>query len=315
MGIPDGTKLFLWDGFLLRGCRFAALDFLFAGGRSGIVVVIIIFYDVLHDQRDAAVGRVERGVGLAETLVGKAADLSDLVGAHSIGLHDAAGRVGAGGGKVPVAVPRRPRGLAETLVGKAADLSDLVGAHSIGLHDAAGRVGAVGGKFPVAVGGGGVGLGIGVAFDGEFVGEFAQFLGEGDEHVAAIAFQLGAAAVEESATGGFGEFDAEAFGVHRHLDVAFQAFEIRHLLHGLLQLFFQAGHVVVSEDEVLARSGHVGSDFLGVAGGVFEISANGFLNLLAGAEEPENDKERHHGGDEIGVGDLPCAAVVALFIV
>src|ERR1019366_136225 len=264
MGIPDGTKLFLWDGFLLRGCRFAALDFLFAGGRSGIVVVIIIFYDVLHDQRDAAVGRVERGVGLAETLVGKAADLSDLVGAHSIGLHDAAGRVGA-----------------------------------------------VGGKFPVAVGGGGVGLGIGVAFDGEFVGEFAQFLGEGDEHVAAIAFQLGAAAVEESATGGFGEFDAEAFGGHRHLDVAFQAFEIRHLLHGLLQLFFQAGHVVVSEDEVLARSGHVGSDFLGVAGGVFEISANGFLNLLAGAEEPENDKERHHGGDEIGVGDLPCAAVVA----
>src|ERR1039458_5421277 len=155
MGIPDGTKLFLWDGFLLRGCRFAALDFLFAGGRSGIVVVIIIFYDVLHDQRDAAVGRVERGVGLAETLVGKAADLSDLVGAHSIGLHDAAGPVGA-----------------------------------------------VGGKFPVAVGGGGVGLGIGVAFDGEFVGEFAQFLGEGDEHVAAIAFQLGAAAVEESATGG-----------------------------------------------------------------------------------------------------------------
>ena len=59
------------------------------------------------------------------------------------------------------------------------------------------------------------------------------------------------------------------------------------------------------------RSSHVGADFLGVAGGVFEISANGFLNLLAGVEKPENDKERHHGGDEIGVGDLPCAAMVA----
>ncbi len=53
------------------------------------------------------------------------------------------------------------------------------------------------------------------------------------------------------------------------------------------------------------------ADFLGVAGGVFEVSANGFLNLLAGVEEPEDDKEGHHGGDEIGVGDLPCAAVVA----
>jgi hypothetical protein len=82
----------------------AAFGFLLAGRGFGIVVVIVVFYDVLHDQRDAAVGRVERGIGLAESLVGKAADLGDLVGADSIGLHDAAGGVGAVGGEFPVAV-------------------------------------------------------------------------------------------------------------------------------------------------------------------------------------------------------------------
>ena len=51
--------------------------------------------------------------------------------------------------------------------------------------------------------------------------------------------------------------------------------------------------------------------FLEVAGGVFEVSADGFLNLLAGVEQPEDDEERHHGGDEIGIGDFPGAAVMA----
>ena len=56
---------------------------------------------------------------------------------------------------------------------------------------------------------------------------------------------------------------------------------------------------------------HVGADFFRGAGGVLEVSADGFLNLLAGVQQPEDDEERHHGGDEIGVGDFPCAAVVA----
>ena len=77
--------------------------FWLAGGGLGIFVVVI-FHDVLHDERDAAIGGVERGIGLAETLVGKAADLRDLVGANSVGLHDAAGGVGAIGGEFPVAV-------------------------------------------------------------------------------------------------------------------------------------------------------------------------------------------------------------------
>ena len=50
---------------------------------------------------------------------------------------------------------------------------------------------------------------------------------------------------------------------------------------------------------------------VGGAMGIAEIAADGVLNLLAAVEQPKNDKERHHRGDKIGVGDFPRAAVVA----
>ena len=35
------------------------------------------------------------------------------------------------------------------------------------------------------------------------------------------------------------------------------------------------------------------------------------LRLRGGVQQPHQQEERHHGGDEIGVGDLPGAAVMA----
>ena len=85
--------------------------------------------DVLDDDGDAPVGRVERGVWLPEALVGEAANLRDLIGTNSVGLDDAAGRVGAVGGKFPIAVGGRwgirlriGVALNGQLVGKAAEL-------------------------------------------------------------------------------------------------------------------------------------------------------------------------------------------------
>src|SRR5208337_341575 len=46
-------------------------------------------------------------------------------------------------------------------------------------------------------------------------------------------------------------------------------------------------------------------------GGIFEIAAHRHLNLFAGVQQPENDKQCHHGRDKVGVGDLPGAAVMA----
>jgi len=99
----------------------------FAARRS-LRIIVIILDDVLNDDGYAPVGRVERGVGFPETLVGEAANLSDLIGVDPIGLHDAACGIGAVGGEFPIAVGgRRSIGLRigvrlnGQLVGKAAE--------------------------------------------------------------------------------------------------------------------------------------------------------------------------------------------------
>jgi hypothetical protein len=71
---------------------------------------------------------------------------------------------------------------AEALIGESTDLSDLARSESFGLHEAAGGVGAVGRKFPIAVVSGcGVRLGVGVAFDGDFVRQLAEFNRQRDQ--------------------------------------------------------------------------------------------------------------------------------------
>src|SRR5579883_786329 len=62
------------------------------------------------------------------------------------------------------------RFFSEALIGETANLGDLVQPNAAGLHEAASGVGTIGG-LPIGVGGAfGVGLGISVAFDGNFVG-------------------------------------------------------------------------------------------------------------------------------------------------
>jgi hypothetical protein len=41
-----------------------------------------------------------------------------------------------------------------------------------------------------------------------------------------------------------------------------------------------------------------------------------FCRGIACGKNPQQQKQRHHGGDKVGIGNLPCAAVmtaVALF--
>ncbi len=49
----------------------------------------------------------------------------------------------------------------------------------------------------------------------------------------------------------------------------------------------------------------------GGTGGIFEVTGHCLLDRLAGVHEPENDKQRHHRRNKIGVGNLPGAAVMA----
>ena len=47
-----------------------------------------------------------------------------------------------------------------------------------------------------------------------------------------------------------------------------------------------------------------------------EIERDGRARLLAGGiDDPKNEKERHHGGHEVGKGDLPDATVMMIVIV
>src|SRR5208282_2808166 len=103
-------------------------------------------------------------------------------------------------------------------------------------------------------------------------------------------------------------------------DVFFQITEVGDAPDTPLQLVFEFPHVLLGQLKILARSGQVASGLLrsdqtasGLlpgSTGIFEVTANGHLNRLAGVRQPQHDKQCHHGRDEVGIGDLPGAAVM-----
>ena len=48
--------------------------------------------------------------------------------------------------------------------------------------------------------------------------------------------------------------------------------------------------------------------------GIAEVAGDARLDRLALADEPHHQEERHHRGHEVGVGDLPRAAVMAVAV-
>src|SRR5260370_39350637 len=125
-----------------------------------------------------------------------------------------------------------------------------------------------------------------------------------------VSVKCRTAASEEGSGSGFHEFDAQAFVGDGHLDVVLESLEIVHFPNLLLELVLKLGHVVFGEEKVLGGASYGGSLFAGCAAGISEIASHGLLNGLTGAHQPEDDKERHHGGYEIGVGNLPRAAMM-----
>src|SRR5438128_4940730 len=91
----------------------------------------------------------------------------------------------------------------------------------------------------------------------------------------------------------------------------FQLVEIRHLLNGFLEFLHQVGDIIFGNSEILSCAHVLAAHFVGCAGRIAEVPGDGFPHGLAGIEQPEHDEERHHGGDEICIGNLPGAAVVS----
>src|SRR5580704_16223095 len=206
----------------------------------------------------------------------------------------------------------RLSGGAQHLIGVASDLRNLVRSQTVVLHQAAGGVGTVGRKLPIAIfTAAGVGLGIGVTFDRKMIGNFPQFPGQQREQLFAVIAGRRVAYLKEGSGFGLEQFDAQAFGGYGHLDLVFDFVKIWDLADGLLQFFFQFRHVVLGYSEGLGSAYFNGAHFVGGSGRVFEIAGYGFLYRLAGVEKPEHDEERHHRRHEVGVGDLPGAAVMS----
>lgn len=69
--------------------------------RRGIIgrrlVFLILIHDVLHDNGNAPVSRIERSIWFAKPLIGEAADLDNLIGMNAVRLHNSARRIGAVG--------------------------------------------------------------------------------------------------------------------------------------------------------------------------------------------------------------------------
>ena len=223
--------------------------------------------DVLHDDRDAAVGSIERDRFVAQALVRETAHLRDLIGAQPRLLHQAASGVGAVGGKFPVAVVCSLRNRASRRCGLRPKCD---------------------------------------------LGTLPEFRGQ----KVSISLPLWLSA--ELPLSKNVPFSDSSNSMRRPSAVTVISIFLRRfsrllmLLNAFLQLLFEFRHVLLGQLRNFRRAPvRLRANFLGGAGRIFEIAADCNLKLLAAVHEPQHDEERHHGGDEIGIGYLPRATVMA----
>src|SRR5208337_322055 len=221
--------------------------------------------DVLHDDRNAPVRRVQRILSVAQALVRKATHLRDLVAAQSRLLHQS---------------PRRVRPIRR--------------------------------EFPVAVAAlAAIRFRVRVSLDRNLVGSFSQFRRQQRRNFLPALVECGTSAIEERSFPRFQELDAQSFLRHRDLNIVFQLGEVVDALDTLLQLLFELRHVLLDRLQLLARPGQAASGFLPGSAGIFEVPADRHLNRLTAVHQPQHDEQRHHGRDEVGIGNLPRTAVMA----
>src|ERR1041385_9238558 len=83
-----GLTFGCWLGFCGSSLPFSA-GLLALSCWFRLVLVVIVFDDILHNQRNSAVGRIQWVGRDAEFLVRIPADLRDLISTQTVFLHDA----------------------------------------------------------------------------------------------------------------------------------------------------------------------------------------------------------------------------------
>ena len=153
-----------------------------------------------------------------------------------------------------------------------------------------------------------------MSFDGDFIGKFHQLARENLYQFRAGLARLGVAFLEEQAALGFQQIDAQTFRGDGHADLVLHVLKRGNLLHHLLQLLFQALQILAIHGERFADARVGGAGLTALSGGILKIAAHRFLHFFARAQQPQNDKQRHHRSDEIGIGDFPGAAVLIIVL-
>lgn len=105
-------------------------------------------------------------------------------------------------------------------------------------------------------------------------------IAESNQLVALVEW-FGAAVLKEKSAFLLQQLNPQALTGDGDLDVVLHLLELRQFTHGLLEFVFQLAHVVLCHREDLTGAGHVGPGHLPVAGGVLEVAADRFLDLLA----------------------------------
>ncbi len=143
------------------------------------------------------------------------------------------------------------------------------------------------------------------------LGQRLQLRRQQRQQLLSVRAQRRAAALVEGAVPVLQQLHAQPLAGHRYLDLLGKFLQFLLRLDLLLQLVFQLLHGIAGRRGHGAGSAHRGAQQLAGAHGIVEVAGHGLFHLVAGTHQPQHDKQRHHGGNKVGVGHLPCAAVVA----
>ena len=150
-----------------------------------------------------------------------------------------------------------------------------------------------------------------MSFDGELVGKFAEFLRKGDQQFAPSPLSL-ALPLSKNVPLADSESSMRRPSAVTVISMWLLSFSKSVICRmACCSCSFSLGMLSSGESKVFSRALHVGANLLRGAGRIFEISANCLLHLLAAVEQPEHDEQCHHGGDKVGIGDFPRAAMMA----
>ena len=200
----------------------------------------------------------------------------------------------------------------KTLVRKSAHLAHLVAPYPVLGHPSARGIRPVGGQFPITVVITWERLRIRVTFHRQTIRQFTHFIGKQRQHLAPEFRRRRASGFKKGAVTTLDQFHAKAFARNRDPHIFFDLLESAHVLNRLFQLFFQFRHLGFVDRQTFATdTAKPVADVLAFAGGIGEIPAHRLLHLFAAAKEPQHNKQRHHGRNEIGVSHFPGPAVVS----